>query len=363
MIPTLDTIRAKHAEKLVTVRDFGHADDRLVIVNYTPRCQFGRCWDETTRACRGLILRLDRPYPEATTVEEVVALPFAKFFNVGETGDWPDSPITEVTEKLDGALGILYRQDGQPWISTRGSFHSAQAVWATWHLRQTHDLSHLPENLTLLFEIVAPCSHIVVNYGDREELVLLAVRDRFTGEDWPHARVVELGRAFGLNVVRAVAHDGSLAALMERQLELTGDEEGFVVRCADGQRWKIKGDVYRELHRMLSHLSQRALVDAMLAGTADDLLRRVPVEYRAQVQGWHDQFEDSIRAETTRLRTLCAAAPRETRKDFALWVKANHPNAAPYLFALLDGKEIREMLLDDLRKTVSPWPLVDPDEG
>src|SRR5258708_39711463 len=124
-VPSLDDIRAREKARLVTIR-VHNQDSRLIIVNYTPRVQFGRLWDDVTMACRGLVLRVDQPWPDSTRIEDVVALPFAKFFNVGETGEGPSSPVTEITEKLDGALGILYRLNGDYAIATRRSFPSPQ---------------------------------------------------------------------------------------------------------------------------------------------------------------------------------------------------------------------------------------------
>src|ERR1700674_1531745 len=118
IVPSLDDIRAREKAHLLTIR-VHNQDSRLLIVNYTPRVQFGRLWDAVTMACRGLVLRVDQPWPDSRRIEEVVALPFAKFFNVGETGAWPSSPVTEITEKLDGALGILYRLNGEYAIATR----------------------------------------------------------------------------------------------------------------------------------------------------------------------------------------------------------------------------------------------------
>ena len=48
----------------------------LALYNYTETCQRKGVWDRVTRYCRGLILELETGRP--------VALPFEKFFNLGE---------------------------------------------------------------------------------------------------------------------------------------------------------------------------------------------------------------------------------------------------------------------------------------
>ena len=37
-------------------------------------------------------------------------------------------------------------------------------------------------------------------------------------------------------------------------------------------------------------------------------------------------------------------APKDNRKDYALWVNANHPDLSRYLFARLDGHDIRPII-------------------
>jgi hypothetical protein len=44
--------------------------------------------------------------------------------------------IPKITEKLDGVLGILYPENNKVAISSRGSFTSEQAIWATGWMRQ-----------------------------------------------------------------------------------------------------------------------------------------------------------------------------------------------------------------------------------
>src|SRR5689334_6486551 len=95
-----------------------HGD--LILFNYSQMAQFQRRWNWFERNSRGLILNVK--------TGEVVARPFAKFFNYGEEMPADDNEIVSITEKMDGSLGILYREDGQFKIATRGSFISDQAI-------------------------------------------------------------------------------------------------------------------------------------------------------------------------------------------------------------------------------------------
>ncbi|MBN1311752.1 MAG: hypothetical protein JXB30_10055, partial [Anaerolineae bacterium] len=118
----------------------------LILFDYKTSAQWDNRWNWFERTSRGLILN--------ACTGEVVARPFDKFFNWGENGIIPDSLPVEATDKLDGSLGILYRWQGEHRVATRGAFLSPQAQWATTWLNQRYDLSRLPENLTLLFEVI-----------------------------------------------------------------------------------------------------------------------------------------------------------------------------------------------------------------
>ena len=143
------------------------------IYNYTNKTQYEGYWTPETLICRGLIL---------DEVGDVVARGFSKFFNYPspQTMSIPVEPFV-VTEKIDGSLGILYYLDGQAFIATRGSFTSRQALEGTAMLRE-QEIEHV-EGVTPLFEVVYPENRIVVDYGDRRELTLLAAICNETGVD------------------------------------------------------------------------------------------------------------------------------------------------------------------------------------
>jgi RNA ligase len=120
----------------------------LLIFNYNPKAQYEGRWNFFERVSRGLIIQRH--------TGEIVARAFDKFFNWFENGRRSSGHIVSITEKTDGSLGILYRINGDYHIATRGSFHSEQAQWATKYLRDNFNLSDLPKEITLLFEIVYP---------------------------------------------------------------------------------------------------------------------------------------------------------------------------------------------------------------
>lgn len=303
----------------------------MVLFNYGSAAQFANRWNWFERVSRGLIL------DEQTG--EVLARPFDKFFNWGDPRHGTDAELVEVTEKLDGSLGILYRRDGEYKIATRGSFVSDQAVWATAWLNEhcSDALDWLDDRFTLLFEIIYPGNRIVVDYGDEEALVLVGVRDRHTGEDLFHTQWAHMWRA--------VARWSVAFKILDLAKTLDGTkQEGWVCRFADGQRFKVKGEHYVFLHRLVTQASFKRVVRAMADGNLDAMIEGVPDELIVPVLAWRDMIADGAAEMNERVELAFARAPKGTRKEFALWVQAEHPDLMPYMFRRLDGGDYQQII-------------------
>jgi len=128
----------------------------LLLFNYSNAALFSGEWNPYERVCRGLMID--------SQTGQIAALAFPKFFNWMQGGRCTKAHVVEATEKQDGSLAILYRDDGLK-ICTRGSFDGEQALWATDFLNTMYpDLGEtLPEDITLLFEIIYPENRIVID--------------------------------------------------------------------------------------------------------------------------------------------------------------------------------------------------------
>jgi RNA ligase len=205
------------------------SDGDLLIFNYTPKAQYEARWNFFERVSRGLIVN--------RATGEIVARPFDKFFNWSEDGRYAAGHIVTATEKMDGSLGILYRLNDGYRIATRGAFHSEQAEWATKFLNANVDLNDLPNDLTLLFEIIYPENRVVVDYHGEEKLVLLAARNRVTGDYLPFfPGVYELGQKYGFPLPKVFAFN-NVSDIIRVTGSLSVDEEGYVIEFSDGQRF------------------------------------------------------------------------------------------------------------------------------
>lgn len=303
--------------------------DGLILFNYSPKAQYENRWNWFERNSRGLIL------DEVTG--KVIARPFPKFWNWGENGRMTNAPIVNVWEKLDGSLGICYRRHGEWHVATRGAFDSPQAQWATEWVRRNTSLSRFPDvDVTLLFEIIYPDNRVVVDYGDRAECVLLAIRENLSG-NYLRLRHPPLPIAKHYEIADP-------AELVELCQKLDANSEGFVAEFADGQRFKFKGEEYKKLHRLISGLSFKYAVEVVQSGTVEQARGAIPDEFLTEFNGWVDEIQCRVEEIQSAVDAQFAIAPKSERRDFALWVKENCPDLMHYMFARLDNKDYLPIL-------------------
>ncbi|VTU00042.1 Uncharacterized protein OS=Rhizobium leguminosarum bv. phaseoli CCGM1 GN=RLPCCGM1_p0331 PE=4 SV=1: RNA_lig_T4_1 [Gemmataceae bacterium] len=211
---------------------------------------------------KGLVYRRD-PF-------EVVSLPLVKIYNLGEKSvsvadlagiaAEPDARL-HFLHKLDGTLVQRFQFDGRVVFTTRGMIEGGPRFGA-----QDEDAPERARNfdflgtarrlaaqcypalceprpdldgVTLVFEFLHPETRVITNYGDREDLVLLACFDRRDFRYRTYREVRELAAALGLAVVDEFAPPG--AALGEQidalLASLAGtDHEGTVITIEHGHR-------------------------------------------------------------------------------------------------------------------------------
>jgi len=307
-----------------------HPQGELYIYNYTPKAQFERVWNEVTLLCRGLILN-DRG--------EVVARPFRKFFNREEldSAEVPNLPF-EVYEKMDGSLGVMYWYDGKPYIATRGSFTGVQAAKANELLygKYKNTISRLNPSNTYLFEIIYPENRIVVDYGDTEALVLLAVTDTRTGEEYA---LEDIG--FPL----PKRYDGIRDLEQIRNLNDNG-KEGFVIRFSNNFRMKMKFKEYLRLHRILTQVSSVTIWEYLKEGKPlAELSDKVPDEFYR----WMERTRDRLLNEYKEIEEICKTDFKvlESEKETALYFLTKAYPAV--LFAMLKQRDYAPIIWKRIR--------------
>lgn len=322
-------------DKYISVQK--HPTEDLYIYNYTQKAQFDRVWTPETMNCRGLIMDGN---------DKVIARPFSKFFNLEEAiGQGEDLPLENfsVQEKYDGSLGILYWVNDQPFLATRGSFISDQSKEGTKILNDRYSFyfPKLNRNFTYLFEIIYPENRIVVDYGGRRDLVLLAVIETETGIEQPLDKNF-LGFTFA-GFVDGVEDYHKLAERAE------ANKEGFVIRFANGKRYKVKFEEYVRLHRLITGVNARRIWDLLRNDQPlDELLERVPDEFFKWVKDTKEGLErDYQRWFDVAMRVYSEVMEIETRKDQALHLQKY--DCKDIVFRMLDGKEYSEIIWKRLK--------------
>ncbi|MEM8528312.1 MAG: T4 RnlA family RNA ligase [Bacteroidota bacterium] len=309
-----------------------HLEANLWIYNYSAKTQYDALWNEITMQCRGLILNENFEY---------MARPFSKFFNLGERANQliPDEPF-EVYEKMDGSLGILYWIENEPFIATRGSFVSEQAKVANVILREKykHAFEQLDRSKTYLFEIIYPQNRIVVDYGKRRELVLLAIINTATGAE-------ESLQDIGFPVVKK--YDGIQDIDNLIKLE-EANREGFVIRFESGLRYKVKFKEYLRLHRIVTQVSSISIWEYLRAGKSfDEILEIVPDEWYAWINAKVRELNNAYKAIEKQCKNEFKVL--EDRAETAYYF--NQRDYPSILFAMLDGKPYEDRI----------WKLVRPE--
>lgn len=313
----------------------------LYIYNYTQKCQFARMWTDETMQCRGLI---------ADDQGNIIAQPFSKFFNLDEyvqMGNELPTDDFEVFDKLDGSLGILYWENGEPALATRGSFVSEQAIKGTEILREKYRHVLWRDDVTYLFEIIYPANRIVVDYGKTEDIFLLTVIDKKTGEEWDYKHMEEVFRGTGIPVVERF--DG-LKDFEEIKKMTRENAEGVVIKWPSGLRVKVKYDEYVRLHRIVTGVNAKRIWEHLKNNESlDELLERVPDEFYQWVTGIVNQLNEMYKQVEDEAISKYNDIPQGLdRKTIALKIK-DFPNSG-IIFRMLDKKDYSEII----------WKLIKP---
>lgn len=271
-------------------------DGPLALFNYTKACQVNRSWDRWTTLARGLVVD--------TVARQVVATPFAKFFNAGEplgggieeangTCD-ADGDEVWLFDKIDGCLIALWWHDGRWRCSSRGRFHSIQAKAAQAMvdalIAQRLD-RYLVTGWTYLLELVHPTSLQVVAY-DHIALYLIGVID-VTGREWAELTLLERsGLHAWFRAPLCWQGDTRLVGWAQEDCtRLPGSREGYVAFFPEsGKRLKLKGAAYRALHRDAGRVRPLGVWERGLENAASDRAQ-LPLHMAAD----HERIENALR--------------------------------------------------------------------
>lgn len=310
----------------------------LTIWNYSQNTQYEGKWDEITLQCRGLV---------TDDKGNVVARPFKKFFNMEEGKHTPTSEF-EVFEKMDGSLIIAFYMWGELVVATRGSFTSEQSIAAK-NLLHTMNTYSLTTGVTYLFEYTSSWNRIVVDYGDKENLTLLAAIDSNPLVEAPYVFLQGIATQLGCDVVKK--YDGIKDYSILKGI-IKDNQEGFVIKFSNGDRMKIKGEEYLRLHRIMTMVSTKSVWEVLSSGgDLFELIKDTPDEFFDKIDEYADQLNTRfllLESEYKWLYNKFRNVYFETHKvefDRATFAKLAKGVTYPsILFSMLDGKDYHKLI-------------------
>lgn len=253
----LHEIRKEVAKDNVFERPVGH----LSLFTYTNKCHYNKKnWNNTTKKARGIIFD--------THTGTVVCRPFTKFFNLEEMSNTKVKILARklqkqkafATKKLDGTCVAVWYYDGEWRTSTPGHMMSPHAKYAAKTLLPRYDFDALPTDLTYMFEMITPWDRRdkIVNYGDRDDLTMLAAFEtRWDEVEVPRSRLEMLAKQVGIPVVE----EYPINPEAPWETPIPDGEEGFVLRFEDGQRIKVKSRWFMRWHRISENVTYKNVTD------------------------------------------------------------------------------------------------------
>lgn len=216
-----------------------------------------------------------------TQTLDVACWPFRKFGNYGEYyADSIDWSTARVQEKVDGSIMKLWN-DGERWrVSTNSAITNDQPVRFGSHSltnlfwkaaeKQHLDTEVLDPSETYIFELVSPDNTIVIEYPETA-IYHIGTRSNVTGEE----------RNEDIGIMRPASYPlHSLDACIDAAGKLNAggkvSREGYVVVDGDWNRVKVKSPDYVAVHHLLSEMSERKLIEAVLDGESDEIRSYYP---------------------------------------------------------------------------------------
>jgi len=347
----------------------------LILFDYNKIIQFKQDWDEISLQARGIVFN--------KKTGEIIARGFSKFFNYeelhGEAGKrLPKAfqPNFEgdfiVLNKLDGSMGLTYSYKDEWHINTRGAFESDQAVWAKKWFDKNIKTDKMSKSFTYIFEIIYPDNRIVVDYGKKEMLSLIGMIDKRDGSEESYHSMKAHSHFMGCEITERYYFE-KFEDIFTARDKLTMNEEGYVITFRNGYKFKLKGEEYCKVHRMLSSLTPLHFwrsIDLTDFKIPKEFIVALPEEFKETVDSLKEITESSHQKEYNRILEMVSKVPsfdnsENPKKDRYFWLEDNFGGTdVGQILGVLDGKEerMRKKIHSELRPTNNNYDNVKIDE-
>jgi RNA ligase len=315
-----------------------HPTKDLIIWNYSRATQWEKHWDEVTLLARGLV---------TNGKGKIIARGMKKFHNMEELdpSEIPNEPF-EVTEKMDGQLGILFFYDNEWIFCSRGSFTSDYAKKGR-ELLEKYKYKKLDTRYTYLFEIIFKEGRIVCKY-DFEDLIMISCFNNETGIE----KLIHNTEFEGLGFKLVKKYDGINDFKVLKEM-VSDDAEGYVIRFRSGLRMKIKGVEYCRLHSLITKISSRDIWKYLKDGKPlDDLIKNVPDEFykwvKEKIEFFQKSFDEIKRHALLVYQMDIMPTEGLTRKEIAVKIQNHNKDYQAMFFHIYDNKDFSHLVWDKI---------------
>jgi RNA ligase len=314
------------------------------------------------RECRGITFDAEG---------NLICRKYHKFFNVGEKEETQLNKINLyephiVLEKLDGSCVIPQPSPDGFVLTTKSGVTDISQQAEVFISDKPHYAKFIHSmfdgKLTPIFEWVSRKNRIVVDY-ENDNLILTAIRNTEMGNYLPYFNMLDLAEHWNIPVVQAV--DGLAVQNIElfvKQIREWEDSEGVVLRFDTGHMVKIKSDQYVLRHKTKDAINQeKSVISIILNDDVDDLIPLLTPEDATRIQEFQHAFWLSFEDVAGEIYDLYRQIDKgQSQKDFALFaVSSVLPHYQPFMFKLRKGFPIKDLLIEQIRKSLSSQTKID----
>lgn len=238
-------------------------------------------WNKFYISCRGKIIDIEK--------EEIISYPFDKFFNINEVEESKveriealikKSKYLYLLDKVDGSTISITKNKNELLVTTNGSFENEQIVYAKKLIEEKYMYfkENILDNYTYIFEIIYPKDKKVVDYGNDEKLILLAVRDINSGVLLRYDECLDVALKLKIEPVRNFKYTSLDDLIYNAKNMKDANKEGWILRIITDTEdiiVKIKLDEYLKLHKCLaSEINPYNIYDLFINDKLDDILAK-----------------------------------------------------------------------------------------
>lgn len=290
---------------------------------------------------------------------KLIRRPLHKFKNVNESQETQFCEIDlsqphSILEKLDGSLISPFKLNGEVKIGTRMGLTDVASQPEAFIASHPNYIDLIEQvellDITLNFEWLSRKQRIVIDHPT-DNLVLIAARNRHSGQYMTYDWLAKIGQEFNIPVVRQFPVEGkTIEQVCNFIYNCADDVEGIVIAFDSGRRLKIKTEAYVRIHKAKDAiLKERNVVDMIINEKLDDVMAMLPEEDRDELVKYQDRLLNAMNKKVTEYDTLVHKMQMTfaNNKDYALSdVKKTHSRFAQRcVFQFLECRELDDVSL------------------